>query len=156
MSIALFQSTVRHVLIALTIALLTAPVAVLAQSMNFRPGPGPDELWDVTIKMEMVGMPMVMPAQTIQNCFKSNRRVEAAIPQQENCRTSDVRITGDRVTFKITCTGDQPMTGTGDITSSATKYEGVMALKSMVRGEAMEMSQKFSGRKVGTCTDLSK
>ncbi len=156
MPFASLPSTVRQALIALTVALLMAPVAVLAQPKTFKPGPGPDELWDVTMKIEMVGMPMTLPAQTMQMCFKKDRRAEAAIPQQENCRTSDVRITGDRVRFKMVCTGDQPMTGTGDITSSATKYEGVMALKSTIRGEEMEMSQKFSGRKVGTCTDLSK
>ena len=40
-----------------------------AQKM-FKAGSGPDELWDVTFKMEMPGMPMAMPAQTQQVCLK--------------------------------------------------------------------------------------
>ena len=36
----------------------------------FIAGTGPDELWDVTMRMEIVGMPMAMPAQTSQVCLK--------------------------------------------------------------------------------------
>ena len=66
-----------------------------------------------------------------------------------------MKTTGNRVTFRMVCTGDPPMTGSGDITSTATTYEGTMSMKSTRRGEEMEMTQKFSGRKVGTCTDQS-
>ncbi len=140
----------------LAIAALAASASVLAQPKTFKPGPGPDELWDITMKMEMPGMPMAMPAQAMQMCMKKDRKAESVVPpQDENCRTTDIRTTGNRVTFKVVCTGDPPMSGTGDITSTATTYEGVMTMKSTRRGQEMEMTQKFSGRKVGTCTDQS-
>lgn len=47
------------------------------------------------------------------------------------------------------------MTGRGDITSTPTSYEGRMEMKTTRRGQAMEMKQAFSGRKVGACTDQS-
>ncbi|MCC7328399.1 MAG: DUF3617 family protein [Burkholderiales bacterium] len=148
-------SATRRIAGVLAMAALAASVTALAQPKTFKSGPGPDELWDITMKVEMAGMPMAMPAQTMQMCIKKDRRAESAVPQQENCRTTDMKIFGNRVTFKMVCTGDPPMSGSGDITSTATTYEGTMSMKSTRRGEEMEMTQKFSGRKVGTCTDQS-
>ena len=44
-----------------------------SQTRMFKAGSGPDELWDVTTKMEMPGMPMALPAQTSQVCLKKDR-----------------------------------------------------------------------------------
>jgi hypothetical protein len=141
-------------------AILFAATTALAQpgmgpqTKLFKIG-GPDELWDVTMKMEMPGMPMAMPAQTHQMCLKKDRKGEDAIPKQENCRTTDVRTVGNKVTFAMECTGKDPMTGRGEITSTPTAYDGRMQVKSTRRGEEMEMTQTFSGKKVGACTDES-
>ena len=43
--------------------LLTAYLAVLYFTSTIALAEGPDELWEVTMKMEMAGMP-AMPAQT--------------------------------------------------------------------------------------------
>jgi hypothetical protein len=53
------------------------------------------------------------------------------------------------------CTGKDPMTGRGEITSTPTSYDGKMQMKSTRRGQEMEMTQTFSGKKVGACTDES-
>ena len=47
-----------------TVALLCSGTALAQAPQMYRAGPGPDELWDVTVRMEMVGMPMQMPATT--------------------------------------------------------------------------------------------
>lgn len=148
-------------LAAIGLAFVVATTAALAQpgmgqqSKLFKIG-GPDELWDVTMKMEMPGMPMAMPAQTHQMCLKKDRaKGEDAIPMQENCRTTDLRTVGNKVTFAMECTGKDPMTGRGEITSTPTSYDGKMQMKSTRRGQEMEMTQTFSGRKVGACTDES-
>ncbi len=151
---------VHRSLPSLAFALLFAASAALAQpgmgqqTKTFKIG-GPDELWDVTMKMEMPGMPMAMPAQTYQSCLKKDRKGEDTIPQQENCRTTDVRTVGNKVTFAMECTGKDPMTGRGEITSTPTSYDGKMQVKSTRRGQEMEMTQTFSGKKVGACTDES-
>lgn len=147
-------------LAAFGLAFVLAATAAMAQpgmgpqTKLFKIG-GPDELWDVTMKMEMPGMPMAMPAQTHQMCLKKDRKGEDAIPKQENCRTTDVRTVGNKVTFAMECTGKDPMTGRGEITSTPTSYDGKMQVKSTRRGQEMEMTQTFSGRKVGACTDES-
>jgi hypothetical protein len=147
-------------LAAIGLALVMAATAALAQpgmgqqTKTFKIG-GPDELWDVTMKMEMPGMPMAMPAQTHQMCLKRDRKGEDAIPRQDNCKVTDVRTVGNKVSFAMECTGRDAMTGRGEITSTPTAYDGRMQMKSTRRGEEMEMTQTFSGRKVGACTDQS-
>ncbi len=122
----------------------------------FKAGSGPDELWDVTMKMEMAGMPMAMPPRTSQVCRKKDRGNEDLVPQDRNCRTTDFRTTGNRTTFTFQCTGDMPMTGTGEMTADANAYSGRIRMKGGRKGEEMDMTQTLSGKRVGSCTDTSK
>lgn len=152
---------VNRSLPCIAFALLFATSAALAQggtgqqTRTFKIG-GPDELWDVTMKMEMPGMPMAMPAQTFQSCLKKDRaKSEDAIPKQDNCKVTDVKTVGNKVSFAMECAGNDPMTGRGEITSTPTSYDGKMQMKSTRRGQEMEMTQTFSGKKVGACTDES-
>lgn len=134
-------------------ALALAALAQAQPGKTFVAGSGPDDLWDVTMKMEIVGMPMAMPAQTHQSCLKKDRKAEDAIPQQDDCRVTDVRTTGNKVSYKMVCTGKNPMTGEGEITSTPSAYEGKIRARSTKKGEEMEFTQSFSGKKVGACTD---
>jgi Protein of unknown function (DUF3617) len=117
----------------------------------FSQAPGPDELWEVTTKMEMPGMPMAMPAQTNRVCVEKGND-EALLKGRDNCRITDRRRSGNTVTFSMACTGRDAMTGTGSITFTADGYDGSMQMKGSAEGRSIEMSQKMSGRKVGTCT----
>ena len=131
---------------------LAAVAQAQAQQRTFKIG-GPDELWDTTMKMEMPGMPMAMPAQTSQICLKKDRKAEDAIPRQDDCRLVDSKTVGNKVTFTMDCAGKDPMIIRGEITSTPTSYDGTMRMKGKRKGEDMEMTQTFSGRKVGACTD---
>jgi uncharacterized membrane protein YgcG len=155
-----FAPTLRSVV---CVAALALPAVVLAQmgamggragqNPTFKPGPGPDDLWEMTMKMEMTGMQM--PGHTSQMCIKKGRKDADLVPASEECRTTDVRTSGNRTTFSMTCKGDPPMTGTGDITSTPTSMNGRMTMTSTKRGEEMTMVQTFSGKKIGTCTDTT-
>ncbi len=135
------------------LAVIGAAGSVHAQpKQSFISGSGPDELWDTTMKMELVGMPMTMPAQAMQVCLKANRKQEDMIPRQDHCTMSNVRSAGNKTTFSFACTDPTPMTGMGELTATPTSYAGRMELKSTRKGEQMQMNQVFSGRKVGVCT----
>lgn len=121
----------------------------------FKPGPGPDDLWEMTVKMEMPGMPMALPDQTSQVCVRKGRKDADLVPQNDECTMTDVRTSGNRTTFAMVCKGDPPMSGTGDITSTPTSYHGRIAVRSTRRGEEMTMTQTFTGKRIGTCTDVS-
>jgi len=141
-------------LIAVALSLAFAAAAQAPQTMRtFKAGSGPDELWDTTMKMEMPGMPMAMPAQTSQICLKKDRKTEDAIPRQDDCRLVDSKTVGNKVTFTMDCAGKEPMIVRGEITSTPNAYDGVMRMKSKRKGDDTEFTQTFSGRRAGACTD---
>jgi hypothetical protein len=111
---------------------------------------GSDDQYDITVKMEMPGM--AMPPMSQRMCVKKGASDQDFIPRQENCRVSDTTRTGSRVTFKMTCTGNNPMTGTGDFTFVANGYNGQIRLKGKMEGQEMAMTQTIDARRVGGCT----
>ena len=69
-----------------------------------------------------------------------------------NCRVSDTTRSGSRMTFKIACTGNNPMTGTGDFTFGANGYNGQIRIKGKMEGQDVDMTQAIDARRVGGCT----
>ena len=109
---------------------------------------GTDELWEVTMKMEMPGMP-AMPAQTSQVCkLKGDRDPSKSADKGSDCKVVDSKQSGNRSTWKAVCTKPDPMTLLGDVTYSGDRYQGTIK----VTGSDMEMTQNLSGKKIGNCT----
>jgi hypothetical protein len=140
---AIWQRVVGVVLVGF--ALLVAPPLVL-------PAQGPDELWEVTNKMEMVGMPMAMPEQTNQVCMRKGGQNEDLVPRDKECKVVDLRRSGNKMTYRMVCEGKNKITGTGEIEHSGDRYSGTMRMQGTIEGQPMNMTQTFSGKKVGTCT----
>jgi hypothetical protein len=128
---------------SLAIAALALSSDALAQ--------GNDDLWEVTMKMEMPGMPMAIPAQINRVCLSKNRKDEDLIPRRENCRVLESSRTGNKLTYKMACTGQEPMTVSGEMTYAGTSYEGRMRMVTQSGGQSMEMGQTFAGKRVGDC-----
>jgi hypothetical protein len=125
-----------------SMAVLAAAPPVAAQ--------GKDDLWEHSSKMEMPGMPMAMPAQVNRVCVSKNRKDEDLIPTRDNCRVLDSKRTGNRVTYRMECTGNEPMTIVGDLTFGNNAYEGQMRMTMTKTNDTMNMA--LSGRRVGDCT----
>jgi hypothetical protein len=107
---------------------------------------GADELWQMTTRMELEGMQM--PARSQQVCMKKGEAQPQGLAQQDpNCRTTEQRRTGNKLTWKVVCTGDNAMTGTGEMTRNRDTLEGRMLMK----GKDGEMKIAYSGRLSGTC-----
>jgi hypothetical protein len=130
--------------LALLIATSMSPVPATAQ--------GKDDLWEVTTKMEMPGMPMAMPPQTARQCLAKGAKEADYIPRQQNCRVVDSRRTGNRIAFKMVCTGTDAMEATGEITMGAESYDGRMKMVMHKDGESLDMSSTFTGKRIGACT----
>jgi len=113
---------------------------------------GKDDLWEVTMKMEMPGMPMAMPAQVNRVCISKTHKDEDLIPRRDNCRLLESSRSGNKLTYKMACTGPEPMTVSGEMTYAATSYEGRMQMVTQSGGQSMEMAQTFVGKRVGDCT----
>lgn len=139
------RSAVRAVALAAAFVVLPA----LAQ-MGYRVDPqGKDELWDVTSKMEMPGMPMAMPAQTSRVCVE---RGNEAIPKQENCTVLEAKTVGSKVAYRMHCKDrNSDYIATGESTTSGGAYEGKMRMAGKMEGQQMDMAMSYSGRRAGNC-----
>ena len=129
----------------------------LAVAAVLSPGPqaiaqGSDDQYDLTIRMEIPGMPMAMPPMSQRLCVRKGANDSDYVPQRENCRISDAVRAGSRLTFKMTCTGTDAMSGTGDFVFSATGYDGQMRLRGKMDGQDMNMTQHIAARRSGACT----
>ena len=111
---------------------------------------GSDDQYDITIKMEMPGM--AMPPMSQRMCVKKGAGDQDLIPRQDNCRVSDTTRSGARLTFKMTCTGNNPMTGTGEFNLVANGYNGQIRMKGKMEGQDIAMTQTIDARRVGGCT----
>jgi hypothetical protein len=110
---------------------------------------GPDELWEVKTVMIMEGMRMPGPPTKV--CVKGTQ-ADRMTPMDKDCKTSDVKTVGNRTTYRVVCTGKEPMTGTGEITRDKSSYRGILKLTSTVGGESTTMVNEYTGRLVGKCT----
>lgn len=137
-------------LVALLPLVALSPAPVSAAPAAMQPG-----LWEITMKMEMPGMPMAMPPQTVRHCYakKDLEDNKKAIPQGEdkNCQIKDMKINGTTTTWSMVCTGENAMTGSGTMTMSATSYSGSVKAKMKQEGQTMEMNQSWTGKRVGDC-----
>jgi hypothetical protein len=113
---------------------------------------GKDDLWEVTTKMEMPGMPMAMPGQTNRVCIVKGGKDEDFIPKRGACQMLESNRKGNKLTFKMVCATPDPMNVTGEIVYTPTTYDGRMQMSGRMQGQPMDMTQTFSGKRVGDCT----
>ena len=132
--------------VAVLVAALAASLPASAQ--------GKDDLWEISSKMEMPGMPMAMPAQVNRVCVGKNRKDEDLVPRQSDCRVVDSKRAGNKFTYKMECTGNEPMTMVGEMTFGNNAYDGQMRMTMTKTNDTMNMA--VSGKRVGDCTAPAK
>ena len=110
---------------------------------------GKDDLWEVSTKMEMPGMPMAMPAQTNRVCIGKNRKDEDFVPRQGDCRMVESKRVGSKFTYKMECAGNDPTTLDGAITFGNNAYDGQMRMTMTKTRDTMDMT--LTGKRVGDC-----
>lgn len=139
----------RRALVLFTVA-IGLTVSVLAQ------GPRRDGKWEVTMEMDMPGMPMKMPPQVMTQCVTKEQANDPlkAFPQgrgrggdNSNCKVTDQKIEANKVSWKMACEGQMPMTGTGEMTYGENSYTGTVTMDMGGRG----MTMKYAGKRVGEC-----
>jgi hypothetical protein len=121
-------------------------LAALSASTAFAAGTAPataGEQWEYSQSMEMSGMKMPMPPMKV--CTAPSPDVTA--PVDKHCQISDIKTVGAHSTWKMKCTGADPMEGTGDFTRHGDQISGTLH----TRSKAGEMTMTTSGRKLGAC-----
>jgi uncharacterized protein involved in copper resistance len=152
--------------------LVASGAALAAPAHAMKPG-----LWEITTQMSGGGMP-AMPAMsdaqrkqmesmgikmsggaggamnvTSKHCVTKEQAAKRQPPQSEEdrrqrCEQKDVKTSGNTTTWKIECTGEQKMTGTGTITyqgEESYKGESTFNMQDAKRGPTT-MKQNYSGK----------
>jgi len=116
------------------------------------------EWWEVTVKMEMPGMPAgmagMMPAQTSKICMIKGQEKEPvkSKDRDKDCTISDMKQSGNTTTFKMKCTGKEPMTGSAELTHTPNSFNQKMKMQSK-QGEMMMVS---NGKRIGGACEQQK
>jgi hypothetical protein len=117
-----------------------------------------DGQWEIKTEMNMPGSPINIPPTTTTQCVTP---ADAADPQKamppqgrggrgnNDCKVSDYKVDGDKVTFLVTCVGAQPMSAKGEFVYLDNAYTGTMNFEMQGRGM---MTMKYSGKRLGDCT----
>ena len=128
--------------LAAAAALALVPVHLPALAAE-RPG----VLWETTSQMAMPGMPMQMAPQTQKVCSPKTW-TKPPPGGDKSCVVSDYKMVGSKATWKMQCSGQMPMQGTGELNFEGTDaYTGTIQATS----QGMNMTIKLAGKKVGTC-----
>jgi hypothetical protein len=111
---------------------------------------GADDLWEISSKMEMPGMPMSMPAQMIKVCAAKSAKDDEFIPKQGDCKVVDSKRTGNKLAYKMTCSTPEPSTVEGETHFGSGAYDGKMRMTMTSSNHSMQMT--YSGKRIGSCT----
>lgn len=121
-----------------------------AEAAGMQPG-----LWEITTTMEMTGMPMKMPAQTVRHCYTQKEldqgKNSVPLSDDKNCQVKDYKSKGNSASWTVVCTGKDAMTGTGTMTFTPTSYTGKMRAKVKDGGETMDMTYSYAAKRIGNC-----
>ena len=132
------------------VALLSA--AAHAAAPNRKEG-----LWEITVKMEMPGMPAGIPPQTTQQCITKKdlenpqKVTPSADPGDNRCQITDYKLQGNTASWNLTCKGEEAMTGSGIITYSGTSYSGTNKMTMKHGGQVQNMTMHYAGKHIGEC-----
>ena len=134
----------KHVFLVLV--LISLPTTILAAN-GMREG-----MWEITSTMEMPGMPMRMPPTTIKHCYtkKDVKAEKKAISRDKNCTVTDFKRSGNKVTWKMKCTGKHAGVFSGETVFSGDSYESNMNMQSAA-GQGGSMTMKVKGKRIGNC-----
>ena len=132
------------VLVLIVVLSLWATAAAAAPQM--KPG-----LWEITTTMEMPGLPFAPPPTTMTHCYTKEElgeRARLVPPQQEECRVTDTTTSGNRITWKVVCSGENSGQGSGEMVFSGdSAYAGSMTFEA----EGMAMKSRYQARRIGDC-----
>jgi len=132
----------RLLVCLLSVAMMLPAGASAAETMR-------EGLWEITSQSEMPGMPMKLPASTIRHCYtkedvKDQKRM---VNTDKNCKLTDYKVTGNKATWAMVCTGQQSGTFSGETIFGKDAYTSTMKMKS----QGYTMTMKVKAKRIGNC-----
>ena len=139
----------RSIKVASLVICAVAIVPLIAQTQPMRPG-----RWEVNVQMEMPGLPAKIPPTVTTQCVTEEQLKDpnSAVPTgpggEQACKVSDYKVDGSKVTWKMTCSGQMPLSGDGELTFVGDTYTGVINGKA----DQTTMTLRLNGKRLGDCT----
>jgi hypothetical protein len=109
----------------------------------------PGVWWEQTMQMEMPGMPMKLPAMKQKVCVSKNGMAEPPDNKDQNCKVTDLKHDGPKMTWKTECKDGG--SGEGEIIQGKDRYDGTLTQHS----KQGDMTAKISARLVGGDCDAA-
>jgi len=139
---------IRHVFAVVATSLFVT--ITLAAPGKMQPGS-----WEITTQLEMPGMPLAMPSHSVKHCY-TREDVESGTrtaPRSDdaNCKIKNYRVKGNTASWDVACTGKEGFTGSAVATMSSTSYSGQMKMNMQHNGQPMQMTHRWTGKRVGDC-----
>ena len=108
-----------------------------------------DGYWELISTMEMPGMPMKMAPTTIKHCYTKEdvKDQKKTITRDKNCTVTDLKQSGNKVTWKMKCTGKNAGEYSGETVYKGDAYDSTM--KMQTQGQTMNM--KVKAKRLGDC-----
>lgn len=134
---------VKKVCFVSMFAFLVLFLSNIAEAQNMKEG-----LWQITMTIEMPGMPMQMPPQTYTHCLTKKDMVPQKEEPNQECRMVKRDIEGDTVIWVMECkTSEGTAVFNGKVTYKGDSFEGIIKMKQ----SGMEMTQNLKGKWIGEC-----
>jgi hypothetical protein len=133
------------------ICILLFVISLFLFSCSAQKGPNMKEgMWEVTIRMEVPGMPVQMSPQTYTQCLTKREALPQRRESDQNCKIVKQDIKGDTVSWVVECkTSEGTAVSDGRLTYKGDTFEGVIQ---MTQG-SMKATQRLSGRWIGKCNE---
>lgn len=139
------------------IALAMLATAIVIAQSSMRPGQ-----WEMSMQMQMPNMPagVQMPVTKTVLCISPDQAKDPAnaIPRQsgrgratgkDDCKMTDMKTSGNTLTWSMTCTSPEKMTATNEMTF--TGDDSFTSTMKMVMAQG-EMTTKTTAKRIGDCT----
>ncbi|MCW3135177.1 MAG: DUF3617 domain-containing protein [Methanophagales archaeon] len=134
---------VKKVCFVSMFAFLVLFLSNIAEAQNMKEG-----LWQITMTIEMPGMPMQMPPQTYTHCLTKKDMVPQKEEPNQECRMVKRDIEGDTVIWVMECkTSEGTAVFNGKVTYKGDSFEGIIKMKQ----SGMEITQNLKGKWIGEC-----
>lgn len=132
-----------------TVAAVAVMACGLAGAALWAQNPMRPGQWEVITQMQMANVPMQMPEMKSLQCVTAEQVKDPAKslpsgPGSGNCKITDYKSDGTKVTWKTACDG---IAGTGELTFQGDSYTGTVGMTSP-KGD---MTMKMRGKRLGDC-----
>ncbi|OGP93902.1 MAG: hypothetical protein A2Z19_05105 [Deltaproteobacteria bacterium RBG_16_54_18] len=124
-------------------------ISLFLFSCTVQKGPNMKEgLWEITVKMDIPGMPVQMAPQTYTQCLTQKEAVPKPKEENNTCEIVKQDIKGDTVSWLVECkTKEGTAVSDGTITYKGDTMQGIIT---MTQG-SMKATQHLAGRWIGAC-----